>query len=181
VPHAFPFSPGIYFVISILRFELARFPERYPIVGQITRAIAFTWTSACSISAATRNTEHLKTKAPQSGMIEWWCAGMIEVKMSIDDDGNFVRRYPVSCAGSHPAVAHVRWHRARFVSRPFSAIPSLNQYLFGARIDEYTIHIHPNTVLLVGWTQLRQKLRGTTPNIALHRDGIRLSGIISTR
>src|SRR6266850_5867675 len=86
-------------------------------------------------------------------------AGMIEVKMSIDDDGNFVRRY----SGPHAQGLTQRSHTFDGIERglfrrPFSANTSLNQYLFGARIDEYTIHIHPNTVLLVGWTQLRPKV-----------------------
>src|SRR5678815_4179430 len=46
-------------------------------------------------------------------------------------------------------------------SRPLLADAGLNQYPIRSSIDEETVHIHPDAVLIVGWTHAR-------PEVARH-------------
>src|SRR6266576_4320269 len=83
-------------------------------------------------------------------------AGVIEMEMSIDNDSDFFRPY----SGLHKQSFAKRSftldpvHRC-VLCRPLNPNTGFNQNLFCASIDEHAIHVHANTILLVGGTLLR--------------------------
>src|SRR2546427_5112390 len=148
-------------VVGLLQLQLPVLLNRPPILWQVACSIALARVFGMFELIARNEVARIgKRRNSISFFVELRISTrVIEMQMSVNDDRDLFRSYARGqaqciCQRSFPRDAI----HPTTLSRPLLADTRLDQYSLGTRVDKQTIHIHTNTILVVGRTDFRPEI-----------------------